>query len=83
LQNISAAIYADGKAPTAPTSTIVNTYAFTPSWYFKNTVASQKINWYFGASSPTMTVADVLGLYMYYFNGATTSNDNTEYFPAG
>jgi hypothetical protein len=80
LQNISAAIYADGKAPTAPTSTIINTYAFTPSWYFKNQIASQKINWYFGASSPTMTVADVLGLYMYYFNGATTSNDNTGYF---
>ena len=77
LQNISAAIYADGKAPTAPTSTIINTYAFN-GWYFKNTVASQqKVNWYFGASSPTMTVADVLGLYMYYFNGSTTSNDNT------
>jgi len=76
LQNISAAIYADGKIPSAPTSTIINTYAFN-GWYFKNTVASQKINWYFGASSSTMTVADVLGLYMYYFNGNTTSNDNT------
>jgi len=75
-QNISPAIYADGKAPTAPTSTIINTYAFTPSWYFKNTVASQKINWYIGGSVG-MVVADVLGLYMYYFNGLTTSNDNT------
>jgi hypothetical protein len=75
-QNISPAIYADGKAPTAPTSTIINTYGFTPSWYFKNTIASQKINWYIGPNIG-MTVADVLGLYMYYFNGLTTSNDNT------
>lgn len=76
LQNISPAIYADGKAPTAPTSTIINTYAFTPSWYFMNTVASQKINWFI-APDNAMVVADVLGLYMYYFNGLTTSNDNT------
>jgi hypothetical protein len=79
LQNISPATYADGKAPTGATATIINTYAFF-GWYFKNQIASQKINWYFGASSPTMTVADVLGLYMYYFNGATTSNDNTGFF---
>jgi len=79
LQNISPAIYADGKAPTAPTSTIINTYGFTPSWYMKNTVASQKINWYIGPNI-NMTVADVLGLYMYYFNGLTTSNDNTAFF---
>jgi len=78
-QNISAAIYADGKAPTAPTSTIINTYAFSSSWYFKNTVASQKINWYISGSIG-MVVGDVLGLYMYYFNGLTTSNDNTGFF---
>ncbi|NDA90053.1 MAG: hypothetical protein EBY20_03990, partial [Alphaproteobacteria bacterium] len=48
-------------------------------WYMKNTVASQKINWYIGPNI-NMTVADVLGLYMYYFNGLTTSNDNTAFF---
>jgi hypothetical protein len=77
-QNISAAIYADGRPPTAPTASIINTYAFTPSWYFKNTVAGYKINWYL-APNINMTVADVLGLYMYYFNGITTSNDNTAF----
>ena len=78
LQNISPAIYADGKAPTAPTATIINTYAFTPSWYMKNSIAGQKINWYIGPDV-SMTVADVLGLYMYIFNGLTTSNDNTPF----
>jgi hypothetical protein len=78
LQNISAAIYADGRQPLAPTSTIINTYAFTPSWYFKNTTPSWKINWYIGPNI-AMTVADVLGLYMYIFNGLTTSNDNTPF----
>ena len=77
-QNISAAIYADGRPPTAPTASIINTYAFTPSWYFKNTVAGYKINWYL-APNINMTVVDVLGLYMYYFNGITTSNDNTAF----
>jgi hypothetical protein len=77
VQNISAAIYADGRPPTAPTATIINTYAFTPCFYFKNSFVTgvNKINWYIGPNIG-MTVADVLGLYMYYFNGATTSNDN-------
>jgi hypothetical protein len=78
LQYISAAIYADGAIPLPPTATITNTYAFTPSWYFKNITPSQKINWYIGPNI-SMTVADVLGLYMYIFNGLTTSNDNTPF----
>jgi hypothetical protein len=78
LQNISPAIYADGRPPTAPTATIINTYAFTPSWYFKNTSVGYKINWYIGPNIG-MTVADVLGLYMYIFNGLTTSNDNSPF----
>ena len=80
LQNISQAIYADGAPPTVPTATIINTYSYSPSWYFKNITPSLKINWYFGGSSSTMTVSEVLGLYMYYFNGLTTSNDNTAFF---
>jgi hypothetical protein len=78
LQNISQAIYADGRPPTVPTSTFVSTYAYTPCWYFKNTVAGYKINWYSGPSAG-MTVADLLGMYMYMFNGITTSNDNTPF----
>jgi hypothetical protein len=76
VQNISAAIYADGRPPIAPTTTVSQTYAFTPCWYFRNSFASNnKINWYIGPNIG-MTVADVLGLYMYYFNGATTSSDD-------
>lgn len=78
LQNISPAIYADGRPPTAPTATFINSYAYTPSWYFKNTVAGYKINWYAGPYAG-MTVADLLGMYMYMFNGLTTSNDNTPF----
>jgi hypothetical protein len=37
-----------------------------------------KINWYIGTNIG-MTVSQVLGFYMYYFNGATTSNDNVGY----
>jgi hypothetical protein len=75
-QNISAAIYADAKPPLPPTTTIAQTYAFTPSWYFKNSFATNnKINWYIGPDI-NMIVADVLGLYMNIFNGANTSNDN-------
>ena len=78
LQNISPAIYADGRPPTAPTATFINSYAYSPSWYFKNTVAGYKINWYAGPYAG-MTVADLLGMYMYMFNGLTTSNDNTPF----
>lgn len=78
-QYISAVITADARPPTAPTSTITQTYAFTPAWYFKNTFNSNnKINWYLGPSIG-MTVADVLGLYMNMFNGLTTSNDDTPF----
>jgi hypothetical protein len=79
LQNFSLAIFADGRPALAPTTTIVNTYAYSPSWYFINSYASNnKVNWYIG-SDIGMTVADVLGLYMYIFNGLTTSSDNTPY----
>jgi hypothetical protein len=77
LQNISAAIYADGRPPIAPNTTVSQTYAFTPCWYFRNSfaVGVNKINWYIGPNIG-MTVSQVLGFYMYYFNGATISNDN-------
>jgi hypothetical protein len=74
-QYISAAITADGRPPTAPTSTITQQYAFTPAWYFKNTVSGYKINWYMGGDIG-MTVSQVLGLYMSIFNPSMTSNDN-------
>jgi hypothetical protein len=77
-QYISAVIYADGRPPTAPTSTITQSYAFTPAWYFKNTTAGYKINWYIGPNV-NMTVAQVLGIYMNIFNASTTSNDNTPF----
>ena len=75
-QYISAAIYADAKPPLPPTTTITQTYAYSPAWYFKNSFATNnKINWYVGGDIGA-TVADVLGLYMGMFNGANTSNDN-------
>jgi hypothetical protein len=78
-QYISAGIYADGTAPTAPTTTIAQQYAFTPSWYFKNSApAGKKINWYIGPDI-SMNVSQVLGLYMSIFNGITTSNDNSPF----
>jgi hypothetical protein len=77
-QNISAAIYADGRPPTAPSVTIAQQYAYTPSWYFKNTVAGYKINWYLPASTGLL-VRDILGLYLAFFNGNNTSNDNTPF----
>jgi hypothetical protein len=78
LQNTSPAIYADGRPPAIVPTAIVNAYAYAPAWYFKNTVAGYKINWYFGPNIG-MTVADVLGLYMYLFNGLTTGNDDTPF----
>jgi hypothetical protein len=63
-QNISAVITADARPPIIPTTTFSQQYAFTPSWYFKNSFASNnKINWYIGGDI-NMTVGDVLGLYM-------------------
>lgn len=75
----SAAITADGHAPSGPTSTISQTYGFTPCWYYKNTNSgAPKINWYI-APNIGMTVGDVIGFYLYLFNGVTTSNDNTPF----
>ena len=72
----SAAIYADGSAP-ATNLAIRNTYAYN-GWYFKNTIPSSKINWYFAPQQLNVTtVADIKGLAVSFFNGATTSNDNT------
>jgi len=72
----SAVIYADGSAP-ATNLLIRNTYGYS-GWYFKNTVASSKVNWYFAPQQSTVTsVADIKGLAISFFNGATTSNDNT------
>jgi len=73
----SAAIYADGEPP-ATNLTIRNTYGVS-GWYFKNTPpAGKKINWYFPSQQLNVTsVADIKGIAISFFNGATTSNDNT------
>jgi hypothetical protein len=77
-QYIAAGIYADGRPPIAPPSVISQTYAYTPSWYFKNTTAGYKINWYIGATQG-MTVADILGMYIAFFNGNNTNKDNAPF----
>jgi hypothetical protein len=73
----SALIYADGSAP-ATNLTIRNTYAYN-GWYFKNTPpAGKKINWYFSPQQTGVTlVRDIKGLAISFFNGVTTSNDDT------
>ena len=73
----SALIYADGSAP-ATNLAIRNTYAYN-GWYFKNTApAGKKINWYFAPQQLNVTsVSDIKGLAVSFFNGATTSNDDT------
>ena len=72
----SPAIYADGIAP-ATSLTIRNTYGYN-GWYFKNSVASSKINWYFPPNRTTTTqVSDLKGIVCTFHNGLTTSNDNT------
>jgi hypothetical protein len=73
----SPAIYADGRPPASVPSASSNTYA-NFGWYFKNTVAGYKINWYMPPATG-MLVSDILGLYMRYFNCATTSNDNSPF----
>jgi len=74
----SAAIYADGQAP-ATSLLIRNTYGYS-GWYFKNIVAGQKINWYFPPKNATNTlVSDLKGVSISFFNGNTTSNDDTLY----
>lgn len=78
IQNVSPAIYADGHAPNQPSSTLTNTYAFSPAWCFKNNSGINYINWYF-APDNNMTVGDILGVYLYLFNVSTTSNDSTPF----
>jgi hypothetical protein len=75
----SPAIYADGSAP-ATSLSIRNTYGYN-GWYFKNVVASSKINWYFAPNRTTTTqVSDLKGIVCSFHNGLTTSNDNTLFF---
>jgi len=72
----SPAIYADGQPP-ATSLTIRNTYGYS-GWYFKNIVLGQKINWYFPPNKQNATlVSDLKGISISFFNGITTSNDNT------
>jgi hypothetical protein len=73
----SPAIYADGRPPLPVPSASSNTYAQF-GWYFKNTTAGWKINWY-QPPATGMKVSDILGLYMRYFNCSTTSNDNSPF----
>jgi len=73
----SPAIYADGRPPATVPSSSSNTYAQF-GWYFKNTTAGYKINWYMPPATG-MKVSDILGLYMRYFNCSTTSNDNSPF----
>jgi len=60
--------------PAPPTNTLLQTYQYY-GWYFINSAIGRKIDWYF-APDYAMTVADVKGLYMNYFNITTTTNDN-------
>jgi hypothetical protein len=73
----SPAIYADGRPPLAVPSSSSNTYAQF-GWYFKNSTAGWKINWYMPPNT-NMIVSDVLGFYMRLFNCGTTSNDDTPF----
>ena len=61
--------------PQNPPTSETNVYAEF-GWYFKNTVARSKVNWYFPAKSATMTVGSIQGLYLDVFNCSNTSNDN-------
>ena len=60
--------------PAPPTVALIQAYQYY-GWYFINAVVARQISWYF-APDYNMTVADVKGLYMNYFNITTTSNDN-------
>jgi hypothetical protein len=73
-------IYADGHEP-ATSLAIRNTYGYS-GWYFKNsppnTAPTNKINWYFPPCNANITtVSDLKGISISFFNGNTTSNDNT------
>jgi hypothetical protein len=71
----SPAIYADGQPPSSTPTSIINSYGIN-SWYFKNLIAGQKINWYMPTTSG-LKVRDILGLYLRLFNVSTTSSDNS------
>jgi len=72
----SPVIYADGQPP-ATSLLIRNTYGYS-GWYFKNITSLLKINWYFPPNKLNNTlVSDLKGVSISFFNGATTSNDNT------
>jgi hypothetical protein len=73
----SPAIYADGRPPLAVPSISSNQFAQF-GWYFKNSTAGWKINWYMPPATG-MKVSDIIGLYMRYFNCSTTSNDNSPF----
>jgi hypothetical protein len=64
--------------PQPPSSTIINTYGYY-GWQFQNASLLQKISWYFAPDGLNMEVQDVLGLYMNYFNVASTSDDDCPY----
>lgn len=73
----SPVIYADGHAP-ATSLTIRNTYGYS-GWFFRNSApAGTKINWYFPPNKLNNTlVSDLKGISISFFNGVTTSNDNS------
>lgn len=60
--------------PSPPTNALLQAYQYY-GWYFINSVALRKIDWFF-APDYAMTIADVKGLYLNYLNITTTSNDN-------
>jgi len=73
-------IYADGHEP-ATSNNIKNTYGYT-GWYYRNSAPNvaptNKINWYFPPKTPTTTQVSALkGISISFFNGITTSNDDT------
>jgi len=73
-------IYADGHEP-ATSNSIKNTYGYT-GWYYRNSAPNvaptNKINWYFPPQTPTATPVSALkGISISFFNGITTSNDDT------
>ena len=81
----SPVIYADGHDPATSLSIRAN-YGYS-GWYYKNsppnTSPTNKINWYFPPCKPgTTTVADLKGIAISFFNGNTTSNDNTLFLTA-
>lgn len=72
----SAVIYADGQPP-ATSLLIRNNYGYS-GWYMKNVTPLLKINWYFPPNKLNATlVSDLKGVSISFFNGVTTSNDDT------